>query len=169
MRAIPDASQHTDCCCFHCQPACRMDAAIAELDEKLEQRNQRERDRLEQEREKDKGKKSLAEVNKQNALRNMENALKNVSSRPDGARGLNAEGIDPFSRRPTRPMSYWSTKRRSSVTGATPCASSKKNLKEGTRLPWPCACFVACQREGGQFCANTTLAPLPCPSQYTVG
>ena len=127
-------SQHIDCCWIHCQPGCRMDAAIAELDVKLEQRNQKERDRLEQEREKDKGKKSLAEVNKQNALRNMENALKNVSSRPDGARGLNAEGIDPFSRRPTRPMSYWSTKRRSSATGAMTCGISKSNMQESTRL-----------------------------------
>ena len=120
-----------------------MDAAIAELDDKLEQRIQRERDRQEQEREKDKGKKSLAEVNKQNALRNMENALKNVSSRPDGALGLNAEGIDPFSRRPTRPMSYWSTKRRSSATGATTCGRSEYNMQESTRLPWPCTRSVA--------------------------
>lgn len=61
------------------------------------------------------GRKSLAEVNKQNALRNMENALKKVTSRPEGSRTLEAGGVDPFSRRQTRPMNYWSTNRRSTA------------------------------------------------------
>ena len=54
----------------------------------------------------------MAHVNKKNALRNMENALRNVTSRPEGSRALTAEGGDPFSRRQTRPMNYWSTKRK---------------------------------------------------------
>lgn len=62
-------------------------------------------------KETEKGKKSLAEVNKQNALRNMENALKNVTSRPEGSRALTSDGVDVFSRRPTRPMNYWSTRK----------------------------------------------------------
>ena len=52
----------------------------------------------------------MASVNRRNANRNFENAFKNVGARPDGAR-LAVDGTDPFSRRKTRPMNYWTTKR----------------------------------------------------------
>lgn len=99
-----------------------MQAQIAELDLRAGQRAQREKEKR-REKEAAEGRKTLAEVNKQNALRNMENALKNISSRPEGSRALTSDGIDPFSRRPTRPMNYWSTKR--NIAGGeipkTPC------------------------------------------------
>lgn len=61
----------------------------------------------------DKRKTGMASVNKKNAARNFENAFKNVGARPEGAR-LASDGVDPFSRRKTRPMNYWATKARSS-------------------------------------------------------
>jgi len=53
----------------------------------------------------------MASVNKKNAARNFENAFKNVGARPEGARTAD-DGVDPFSRRKTRPMNYWTTKRK---------------------------------------------------------
>ena len=41
---------------------------------------------------------------------NFENAFRNVGARPEGARTAD-DGVDPFSRRKTRPMNYWTTKR----------------------------------------------------------
>ena len=90
--------------------ACRLDQQIAELEARATARAKGTQKVPEA------GKRSLAEVNKQNALRNMENALRNVTSRPEGSRNLTADGVDPFSRRQTRPMNYWSTKRN---TGST--------------------------------------------------
>ena len=86
---------------------CRLDQQIAELEMRANLRAKRQVALKIPEG----GKRSLAQVNKQNALRNMENALRNVTSRPDGSRALTADGVDPFSRRQTRPMNYWSTKR----------------------------------------------------------
>jgi hypothetical protein len=80
------------------------------MDVRASLKAQRERD-LRGAGDAEKGKKTLAEVNKLNALKNMENALKNVTSRPEGSRILTSDGIDPFSRRPTRPMNYWKTKK----------------------------------------------------------
>lgn len=95
----------------------RLAAQIAELEQRAAARAEKERERKEKEAEP--GKKSLAEVNKQNALRNMQNALKNVTSRPEGSRLLTADGVDPFQRRQTRPMNYWSTGRRTTKPGAS--------------------------------------------------
>lgn len=89
---------------------CSLEVQIAELDIRAGLKAQREKDRH-KDKEAAEGRKTLAEVNKQNAKRNMENALKNVTSRPEGSRALTSDGVDPFSRRPTRPMNYWSTKR----------------------------------------------------------
>ena len=55
-----------------------------------------------------KEKNNMASVNKQNAARNFQNAFKNVGARPEGARTAD-DGVDPFSRRKTRPMNYWNT------------------------------------------------------------
>ena len=77
---------------------------------------QKEKERL-KDRETVEGRKTLAEVNKLNARRNKENALRNITSRPEGSRTLTADGVDPFSRRPTRPMNYWST--RKNIAGGT--------------------------------------------------
>ena len=86
---------------------CRLEIQIAELDNRAAQKDkERAKDR-----EAIEGRRTLAEVNKLNAKRNMENALKNITSRPEGSRALTTDGVDPFSRRPTRPMNYWSTKR----------------------------------------------------------
>jgi hypothetical protein len=52
----------------------------------------------------------MASVNRKNAARNFENAFRNVGARPEGARTAD-DGVDPFSRRKTRPMNYWTTKR----------------------------------------------------------
>ena len=79
------------------------------MEERATQRAERER-ALRVAADAEKGRKSLAQVNKQNALKNMENALKNVTSRPEGSRTLTSDGVDPFSRRPTRPMTYWKTR-----------------------------------------------------------
>lgn len=100
----------TWCCEFtggQCRSLCRLEAQIAELEARSEARAARDR------RDAEAGKMTLAQVNKQNALRNMENALRNVTSRPAGSRALAAGGVDPFSRRQTRPMNYWSTGRKS--------------------------------------------------------
>ena len=60
----------------------------------------------------------MASVNKKNAARNFQNAFKNVGARPEGARTAD-DGVDPFSRRKTRPMNYWNTnKQRGAATGA---------------------------------------------------
>ena len=61
----------------------------------------------------DKRNTGMASVNRKNAARNFENAFKNVGARPEGAQ-LAADGVDPFSRRKTRPMNYWATKARGS-------------------------------------------------------
>jgi hypothetical protein len=62
-----------------------------------------------------KGKKNrleeLAHINARNKQRNFENALHNVGARPEGSTTKTADGIDPFSRRTTRPQLYWSTKK----------------------------------------------------------
>ena len=87
--------------------SCRLRAQIEELDIRVAQK---EKERL-KDREAVDGRRTLAEVNKLNAKRNMENALKNITSRPEGSRALTSDGVDPFSRRPTRPMNYWSTKK----------------------------------------------------------
>lgn len=52
--------------------------------------------------------KGMARVNKLNKARNFRNAFENVGARPEGARTAD-DGIDPFSRRKTRPMNYWNT------------------------------------------------------------
>ncbi|KAL4425311.1 hypothetical protein ABPG75_009327 [Micractinium tetrahymenae] len=57
---------------------------------------------------------NMAELNKRNADLNFKNALDNVSNRPGGATGtqdVKASTLDPFSRRATRPVVYWTTKR----------------------------------------------------------
>ena len=60
----------------------------------------------------------MAAVNKKNAARNFQNAFKNVGARPEGARTAD-DGVDPFSRRKTRPMNYWNTnKQRGATAGA---------------------------------------------------
>ncbi len=63
----------------------------------------------------------MASVNRRNTNRNFENAFKNVGARPEGAR-LADDGTDPFSRRKTRPMNYWSTKRKQAETNGANCA-----------------------------------------------
>ncbi len=67
----------------------------------------------------------MASVNRKNAARNFENAFKNVGARPEGARTAD-DGVDPFSRRKTRPMNYWTTKRTAGAedAGAHLCMSS---------------------------------------------
>lgn len=91
----------------------RLDLQIAELDMRANLRAEKQK----AEKVSQPGKRSLAEVSKQNQLRNMENALRNVGSRPEGSRILTADGVDPFSRRQTRPMNYWSTKKNASGEG----------------------------------------------------
>ena len=50
---------------------------------------------------------------------NFENAFRNVGARPEGARTAD-DGVDPFSRRKTRPMNYWTTRRADAGPGACP-------------------------------------------------
>jgi hypothetical protein len=76
----------------------------------------------------------MASVNRRNANRNFENAFKNVGARPEGAR-LAADGTDPFSRRKTRPMNNWTTKRTQAGFNGAPCA--------GSLLPSEYACLAA--------------------------
>jgi len=104
-------------------PCCSLQAQLAEMETRANLKAQRERD-LKGAGDVEKGRKSLAEVNRQNALKNMENALKNVSSRPEGSRTLTSDGVDPFSRRPTRPMTYWKT-RKDDVPGSHGLSSYK--------------------------------------------
>ncbi len=73
----------------------------------------------------------MASVNKKNAARNFENAFKNVGARPEGAL-LAADGVDPFSRRKTRPMNYWATKARGSddAPNGAPCSVHRSALQK---------------------------------------
>lgn len=82
--------------------AAELEAQIATLDAVLEEVKGRRRGH------------SMAELNKRNADANFKNALDNVSNRPGGATGtqdVKASTLDPFSRRATRPVVYWTTKR----------------------------------------------------------
>ncbi|KAI3434930.1 hypothetical protein D9Q98_002984 [Chlorella vulgaris] len=57
---------------------------------------------------------NMADLNKRNSDMNFKNALDNVSNKVGvaaGAQDANATQLDPFSRRATRPIVYWSTKR----------------------------------------------------------
>lgn len=78
---------------------CRLREALAELEARI-QTNAKA----------DMRNSGMASVNRKNAARNFENAFKNVGARPEGARTAD-DGVDPFSRRKTRPMNYWTTKR----------------------------------------------------------
>ena len=85
--------------------ACRLELQLHALEDR-EQARQREE------------KNNMAAVNKKNAARNFQNAFKNVGARPEGARTAD-DGVDPFSRRKTRPMNYWNTnKQRGAAAGA---------------------------------------------------
>lgn len=75
---------------------CRLEAQLIALEQKGQDKKPRE----------EKG--NMANVNKKNAARNFQNAFKNVGARPEGARTAD-DGVDPFSRRKTRPMNYWTT------------------------------------------------------------
>ena len=92
--------------------ACRLELQLHALGDR-EQARQREE------------KNNMAAVNKKNAARNFQNAFKNVGARPEGARTAD-DGVDPFSRRKTRPMNYWNTnKQRGAAAGAgDPCMYS---------------------------------------------
>ena len=50
----------------------------------------------------------MARVNRLNKARNFQNAFQNVGARPEGARTAD-DGVDPFSRRKTRLVNYWTT------------------------------------------------------------
>lgn len=79
-----------------------LESQIAALDAALEEAKGRRRGH------------NMAELNKRNADLNFKNALDNVSNRPGGASGtqdVKASTLDPFSRRATRPVVYWTTKR----------------------------------------------------------
>jgi hypothetical protein len=56
----------------------------------------------------------MAHINAKNKQRNFENALHNVGARPAGiGSAASLTGVDPFSRRNTRPTNMWSTKKHS--------------------------------------------------------
>lgn len=55
-----------------------------------------------------KDQRDMARVNRLNKARNFQNAFQNVGARPEGARTAD-DGVDPFSRRKTRLVNYWTT------------------------------------------------------------
>ncbi|GAB4812971.1 hypothetical protein N2152v2_000017 [Parachlorella kessleri] len=79
----------------------RLDAVIEELDAAIVRAKT------------DRRKHSMASINKRNADMNFQNAIQNVSNKVEGAFTAAAKSttLDPFSRRATRPMVYWNTKR----------------------------------------------------------
>lgn len=61
----------------------------------------------------------MARVNRLNKARNFQNAFQNVGARPEGARTAD-DGVDPFSRRKTRLVNYWTTnKQKGAGAGAS--------------------------------------------------
>ncbi|PRW33968.1 RNA polymerase-associated RTF1-like protein [Chlorella sorokiniana] len=70
--------------------------------------------------------KDLASLNKRNAEANFKAALDNVSNKVGGAAGAQggaeATALDPFSRRATRPIIYWSTGRKQAEDAAAEAA-----------------------------------------------
>ena len=55
-----------------------------------------------------KDQRDMARVNRLNKARNFQNGFQNVGARPEGARTAD-DGVDPFSRRKTRLVNYWTT------------------------------------------------------------
>ena len=63
----------------------------------------------------------MANINRRNATANFDNAFRNVGARPGGALAAAVAAAtedDPFSRRKTRPMNYWNTKRAAGDTNS---------------------------------------------------
>ncbi|CAL8470100.1 g9642 [Coccomyxa elongata] len=113
----------------------------------------------------------MASVNKKNAARNFENAFKNVGARPEGAR-LAADGVDPFSRRKTRPMNYWATKARGSDDapngpgqGLLVSTSSKGGRNVDGQPETPAVAAQATENEQGDIDVNIDLTVLKLAAQ----
>ena len=68
-----------------------------------------------------KDQRDMARVNRLNKARNFQNAFQNVGARPEGARTAD-DGVDPFSRRKTRLVNYWTTNKQKGASAGVPAA-----------------------------------------------
>eukprot|EP00884_Botryococcus_braunii_P003974 jgi/Botrbrau1/13578/Bobra.0307s0002.2 len=126
----------------------RLSQLIATLDARLQQKGQNSRLY------------GMAHINARNKQRNFENALHNVGARPEGSKTLTADGVDPFSRRRTRPQVYWSTKKHNSAQLSVETTTVVPNLEEDLEPETPNATATATENADGGLDLNIDISVL---------
>ncbi len=118
-----------------------------------------------------KDQRDMARVNRLNKARNFQNAFQNVGARPEGARTAD-DGVDPFSRRKTRLVNYWTTNKQKGANTGKFLAFSASPPRDNSIPREVVSRHDASQRHAAKACHRIALwacdAYSQVPAQYNM-